>query len=674
MVRQVYWWLRLALRSARRVLRASGSRRAGHRVSDGARGGTGRAAARVLALLAVASALAACAGAKAAFATITWGENGPDEYYAQVWPHEWSVNGRYSATAEFLGFDWGNLSDSQKSTILSGDGGDNAFTRLASVDYVRNIFYEGYKDVGNVPDVLSYLWERFRSGIFGGEIWACCATSGMYNDAREYYQNAIGAVTDNNNGIQADGNNITIIMKPSYSIYTLGTPDVKYYEYNGNKYVLYEPVPSGYLPSGNFLINFTLKLSNYPDAKAYLSDYDLIIYCSPTSVNRMQYSLLLLPKGKYTLSQNQKTITGTNSSGNYKYNNYSIEIEKGNNIYYAKVTGEVSYTVTSGNANVPLISLSLNKTIYLQSGAVGLFNNGAVNAGYGYSVGGTIELPNPPENPSPPNLSDPEQPTYTPTETPTVPSEPSVPDITWPTITAPTGDYDSLLREIISLQRQQIDYMVDLINALAEHCQHLQQRMVDVAGDMIEQLDEIVAINFEALMRYMKECSDYIVDYVGLDLTNFKQVVERWLKLIYSKLGGGQARPDPTVDGPGFWDWLTKQFHDFFDGLIDGAGDAVGGLADALGDLTQFFPFSIPWDLLAIFALLAHDPVIPVFDLPMPVPSVIDQSGMVLVHVDCTAWDGVARTVRSLELVFFAWYLARMVPSLLNMVKIGDGW
>lgn len=239
MVRQVFWWLRLALRSARRALRASGSRRAGHRVSDGTRGGNGRAAVRVLALLAVASALAACAGAKAAFATVIWGSQ-DEEMAAVVYPHDWSTNGRNAAAAEFLGFDWSLLTSAQQDAILNGNNGDNLFRSIASIVHTRNVFFEGidFEPEVSVDDPINVILQTLYdsnsviNAVFNGEIWACYATSGMYNDAREYYLSALGiSLVGGDGGINVDDegyfevnltfNDITAIVRdvPSKQVY-----------------------------------------------------------------------------------------------------------------------------------------------------------------------------------------------------------------------------------------------------------------------------------------------------------------------------------------------------------------------------------------------------------------------------------------------------------------------
>lgn len=67
-------------------------------------------------------------------------------------------------------------------------------------------------------------------------------------------------------------------------------------------------------------------------------------------------------------------------------------------------------------------------------------------------------------------------------------------------------------------------------------------------------------------------------------------------------------------------------------------------------DLTQFFPFCIPFDLYEFFSLLAAEPEAPVFQWVIPVPQLDAEFP---ISIDLSAWDGVASLFRTLELLAF---------------------
>lgn len=67
-------------------------------------------------------------------------------------------------------------------------------------------------------------------------------------------------------------------------------------------------------------------------------------------------------------------------------------------------------------------------------------------------------------------------------------------------------------------------------------------------------------------------------------------------------------------------------------------------------DLTDFFPFCIPFDIYDFFSILSASPQAPVFDWPIVVP----QLGLnYTISVDLTPWDDVAALFRKMELMAF---------------------
>lgn len=67
-------------------------------------------------------------------------------------------------------------------------------------------------------------------------------------------------------------------------------------------------------------------------------------------------------------------------------------------------------------------------------------------------------------------------------------------------------------------------------------------------------------------------------------------------------------------------------------------------------DLTQFFPFCLPFDIYAFFELLAADPEAPHLEFDIPFPYMEEPWHLV---IDLSAWDNVAQLARRLELLGF---------------------
>lgn len=105
---------------------------------------------------------------------------------------------------------------------------------------------------------------------------------------------------------------------------------------------------------------------------------------------------------------------------------------------------------------------------------------------------------------------------------------------------------------------------------------------------------------------------------------------------------GTDPNPDPGTDTGGTTGgnsgWVPPSDHSLF----------------ALGDLSKFFPFCIPFDLFDFFTLLNADPVAPVFSWEIE-----DLSGQTYsLTIDLAEWDPVALLFRRLQLFLFICGLA----------------
>lgn len=78
--------------------------------------------------------------------------------------------------------------------------------------------------------------------------------------------------------------------------------------------------------------------------------------------------------------------------------------------------------------------------------------------------------------------------------------------------------------------------------------------------------------------------------------------------------------------------------------------------------LKEFFPFCIPFDLLAMMRALSASPVAPSFTFACPLPG----GGVYEVDIDLSAWNGVASTIRS---VIVAIYVVTLANSTRKFIK-----
>jgi len=79
-------------------------------------------------------------------------------------------------------------------------------------------------------------------------------------------------------------------------------------------------------------------------------------------------------------------------------------------------------------------------------------------------------------------------------------------------------------------------------------------------------------------------------------------------------------------------------------------------------DLSDVFPFCIPFDLYAMFAVWVAAPVAPSFHLPLVVPVI----GTFYLDVDLSPWDGVAAAFRVLLMALFGVGLAMITRDLIR--------
>lgn len=276
--------------------------------------------------------------------------------------------------------------------------------------------------------------------------------------------------------------------------------------------------------------------------------------------------------------------------------------------------------------------------------------------------------------PTAPEVPEPTQPTTDPQ--PVAPSSPTIPvyapQVTYPDVTYVEADISAIL------------------DALNEHCQHLQSAIYQGFSDYFDVYTPWLSTELQTLRNFLGSEDNWIVNSISLEFDSLKDYLEdlaawlagqldfdvggggyddssvvAWLKRIYLKLGNGSVdtRPvDPVADGDGAWDWIWQFIQDILAALAGGAAaltGTVGGLFDGIKDK---FPFSIPWDVVAIVTLLDAAPQTPAFTIAYEVFGT-----SVRYDIDLHFFDDYVGVVRAMENILFCAYLLFKTDWLSNV-------
>lgn len=130
-------------------------------------------------------------------------------------------------------------------------------------------------------------------------------------------------------------------------------------------------------------------------------------------------------------------------------------------------------------------------------------------------------------------------------------------------------------------------------------------------------------------------------------------------------IGSGIGSAVGTVVGNLISDLLDKIFNGKEE-VEDAVGDLVSRFSGLADTSKTKFPFSLPWDVMTVFAVLAHDPETPVFKFPIKITSIgFDYE----VTLDLKDFDGMSKLSRSFFTVIFCMIMIRLT---LLMVNRGD--
>lgn len=213
-------------------------------------------------------------------------------------------------------------------------------------------------------------------------------------------------------------------------------------------------------------------------------------------------------------------------------------------------------------------------------------------------------------------------------ETPTDPAGPPAP----PGYTRPTGG-----TTVVTGTTTNDGFDLDL-TPVTDWLRTINENLTEFFGwykDLADWLDEW----FTTFIDQIRECC------VGVR-SLLEQILEV-VRQIYYRIGfaGNPGHPDPVENPDEFANWFDKTVTDFVSKLPGTLQTALGRLQE----LTTRFPFSIPWDLMALFALFNHAPVTPVYDLNVPYIG----GDTYTLHIDLSPYNDLAALARRAEVMLF---------------------
>ena len=436
----------------------------------------------------------------------------------------------------------------------------------------------------------------------------------------------------------------------------------------------------GTVPSYNYVAGYYYKIDARQSNFAPLPDYwDIdFLYVSKDYIDAaLQWLASNYPNSKLYVSAHYNSNRQTwiqvcyASPNMYKYNG-SPRYWLGYDSYCVTVGGQNNIRVPNDNNNVNMVQWQNASSITLENIRNGNGNNGNPTTyftifdasdyelvyldptGNNWPDSGPVDAPQPPELPEPGD--------------PVIDDEP---DPTFPVyVDVSTTNYTADLQGVL--------------DAMDDHCIHLQESIWWGFNSFWNKLYQYITWSVGVIQSEFAATRDYLYDLFQWLAEQFDysvsggayndSTVVSWLKKIYSTLGlGVNTRPtDPVADPDGIGDWLGQLFANFIAWLMGFGAGLVAGLADDFAELTTKFPFSIPWDIGAMLALIVAEPQAPSFDYPL---YTMDATGSLVqagtLEVDLSDFDSYMVGIRFMQKLLFCMYLAWRTPQLKELLRIG---
>lgn len=290
-----------------------------------------------------------------------------------------------------------------------------------------------------------------------------------------------------------------------------------------------------------------------------------------------------------------------------------------NKLYKINVTGE------DVNANKLTLSNVTTVTAYgAQYTSTYLDNMLWVSSNMGASSGGGIADDTPPASGGDTNIT-----------------------ITWPDInyTGPTYNYEG-----------------DTYNTTTTYDSGTGRIDLSPITDRLDELALEQELYFNSFESFRADFLEYMAAFRSAfqDLVDEMNYMNSYLRRMLDKLiailnkiptGTSSTAPNADDDEEGFWAWIARMLQRIIGSLPE---VFPADFISALNQLTGKFPFSVPFDMAAIMAVMSQDPLTPEFNITMPTIGGTSS----FVHVDLHSLDELASIVRKAVLMWFTLILA----------------
>lgn len=487
-------------------------------------------------------------------------------------------------------------------------GVNNYREKLSDPNY-GGAFYEfanTFDNIDSEQEIPSWypIYALINVYTNGYPFWATSVSNQLYSDALRDFNRILDGEDLSGNGNVDNG---AIDNAPDYVLLNSAT---------GTTYV-----DSQTVPASSYIVKVTYDDVTKRTWNNYISQgfkYYRVYAFKSIQKNGIYYVTTIISKENI-----EANITITNN--NPVYYTISLQSEDVNTRYH-----QISYTVGNSEINGNEINIpDSNQTFNVLSNYS--------NTCQGYWTNGDSITVLPPDG---------DWPDDTTTVAPTSPNVPEPYNTTTPIIYNPVVDAPA--------PQSNIDYRPYF------------ERLYDYFEELIQ---EIIA-EFNELEAYLYDLFRWLASQFQFSFSADDSQIVYWLKRIWAKIGGSSEtntfKPNIQQNEPSFWDWLMDIFRQPLDNLFNHLPDGLQDLLELIGQLRGIFPFSLPWDMIAILTLFNATPATPIFDLPLGYSA----NGVTNVHVDMTPWNNVMAIVRSVEYVIFAFGLAKLTFKIYQPDKI----
>lgn len=495
--------------------------------------------------------------------------------------------------------------------------------------------------------------------LFGNKRLCSSASNFLFQDAKEEFQAVLsGDIPDGGGSSGGSSSGPDLVLVCSDSGVTKRPSSLQVFQVNGVDYYVNEQIVDGanysrYAPDitlklvGDALTTYNNLMEQNDNLKLYFfSDYGTVF------------------RGIVVLTDAELTTTDASSSDggtSFNYKQYSF----GTGNFYTLNGSDfgTQYSFTDNHDG----TLSTSIAFRSMSGYRRTKYSPTSSGWNTYtSVGDSSSAPSAPSGdwPDDPVVTEPTSPELPEPDSNTMPQEPTDTNITinLPDITVTGGESATDLTDVISILKVINANLVNIndnledefnsvLNAfraiggqleqigirLREHCQHIRTAIYQNTTHIENELYK--------LFHWLKDQLDF-----GFDDSS----IVGYLQRILEKIGSITYQPNPVADPFNFFDWLMGLLGGFLASLVSGLPGVLQDLLTDLSTLTEYFPFSMPWDVYGLLLLFAHDPVTPVFDLPWNFAA----NHTAQIHIDLSQYDGIMSIVRAVEKVIFAAGLA----------------